>query len=140
MQFIKPDININFIGKRKIAFCISITMILISFISLFIHRGPRYGIDFAGGTLIQIRFLVPARIDQIKAGLATVDLGKSSVQAFGDAKENEYLIRTDKSVMTDEGFTQEIQHALTSATGKDVDSDHVARPEAVFMLLDRGRR
>ncbi|MFC1857706.1 protein translocase subunit SecF [Thermodesulfobacteriota bacterium] len=121
MQFIKPDININFIGKRKIAFCISIAMILISFLSLFIHRGPRYGIDFAGGTLIQIRFLAAVEINQIKSGLATVDLGKSSVQAFGDPKENEYLIRTDKSVATNEGFTQEIQNALTSVTGKDVE-------------------
>ena len=49
MQFIKSDINIDFIGKRKIAFGISIAMILISLISLIIHKGPRYGIDFAGG-------------------------------------------------------------------------------------------
>jgi len=54
MQLIKPDININFISKRKIAFSISIAMIIISFFSLIIHKGPKYGIDFAGGTLIRL--------------------------------------------------------------------------------------
>jgi len=49
MQFVKPDININFIAKRYIAFVVSAVMILITIISLIIHHGPKYGIDFAGG-------------------------------------------------------------------------------------------
>ena len=54
MQFVKPDINIDFIGKRKIAYVVSGLLILISIISLVIHGGPKYGIDFAGGTVIQV--------------------------------------------------------------------------------------
>jgi len=121
MQFIKPDINIDFIGKRKIAFGISIAMILISISSLILHKGPRYGIDFAGGTLIQIKFLAPATMKEIKSGLGTIELGKSSVQSFGESKENEYLIRTDKSVMTGKEFSSQIKEALESATGKTVE-------------------
>ncbi len=121
MQFIKPDININFIGKTKITLFISLAMILISFASLLIHKGPRYGIDFAGGTLIQVKFLAPASIDDIKSGLSTIDLRRSSVQQFGDLKENEYLIRTDKSDMTTQGFSIKIKEALESATGNDVE-------------------
>ncbi len=121
MRFIKPDININFIGKSKITLLISLTMILISLASLLIHKGPRYGIDFAGGTLIQVKFLAPANIDDIKSGLSTIDLRRSSVQQFGDLKENEYLIRTDKSDMTTQGFSVKIKKALESATGNDVE-------------------
>ncbi len=121
MQFIKPDININFIGKRKTTLFISLTMILISLASLLIHKGPRYGIDFAGGTLIQVKFLAPANIDDIKSGLSTIDLKRSSVQQFGDLKENEYLIRTDKSDMATQGFSVKIEKALESATGNDVE-------------------
>ncbi len=117
MQFIKPDINIDFIGKRKIAFGISIAMILISIISLILHKGPRYGIDFAGGTLIQIKFDRSVQIDDIKSGLKTIDLGKSSVQLFGQKEDHEYLIRTDRSVMTGEGFTDQVAKALADATG-----------------------
>jgi len=120
MQFIKPDININFVGKRKIAFLISLAMILVSIASLLIHKGPRYGIDFAGGTLIQVKFNTPASLNRIKTGLATIDLGKSSVQQFGDQSDNEYLIRTDMSVMTSQGFSSKVQKALETSTGNAV--------------------
>jgi len=120
MQFIKPDININFVGKRKIAFVLSLAMILISIASLVVHKGPKYGIDFAGGTLVQVKFDAPVNLADIKSGLATVNLGKSSVQEFGEHSEHEYLIRTDSSVMTEQGFSLEVQKALASSTGQEV--------------------
>ncbi len=121
MQFIKPGININFIGSRKIAFSLSVIMILISVASLIIHHGPRYGIDFAGGTLIQVKFLSPANIDDIKSGLGSIDLEKSSVQLFGEPEENEYLIRTERSVATGESFADKVKDALKSVTGSDAE-------------------
>jgi preprotein translocase subunit SecF len=120
MQFVKPDVNIDFVGKRKIAFSVSLAMIIISIASLVIHGGPKYGIDFAGGTLVQVKFNEPVTLKNIKSGLAAIDLGKSSVQGFGEQSENEYLIRTDKSVMTSGGFAPKIQQALESSTGKSV--------------------
>jgi preprotein translocase subunit SecF len=118
MQFIKPDINIDFVGKSKIAFSLSLAMIIISIASLVIHGGPKYGIDFAGGTLVQVKFNEPVSLKNIKSGLAAIDLGKSSVQGFGEQSENEYLIRTDRSVMTSDGFSIKVQQALESSTGK----------------------
>jgi len=120
MQLIKPDININFISKRKIAFSISLAMILVSIASLLIHKGPQYGIDFAGGTLIQVKFSTPESLNDIKSGLASIDLDKSSVQQFGDQSNNEYLIRTDMSVMTNQGFSSKVQKALEASTGDEV--------------------
>ena len=121
MQFIKPDINVNFLGKRKVAFYISLAMILVSFASVIAHKGLRYGVDFAGGTLIQVKFSAPAAIEAIKAGLNTIELGKSSVQRFGDPQDNEYLIRTEGSIITSEGFSFQVQNALKSATENDVE-------------------
>jgi len=120
MQFVKPDVNIDFVGKRKIAFSVSLTMLLISIASLVIHGGPKFGIDFAGGTLVQVKFSEPVKLKNVKSGLVAIDLGKSSVQGFGDQSENEYLIRTDRSVMTSEGFSQTVQKALETSTGKGV--------------------
>ena len=117
MQFIKPDINIDFIGKRKLAFILSIVIIAISIASIIMHGGPRLGIDFQGGTLIQVKFLAPVKIDDIKTGLNSVGLGKSSVQQFGEQLDNEFLIRTDSSVMTTEGFSTDVKKALDSETG-----------------------
>ncbi|MBC2696206.1 MAG: protein translocase subunit SecF [Desulfobacteraceae bacterium] len=121
MRFIKSDINLNFIGKSKLAFYISAIMILVSFISLIHHKGPKYGIDFAGGTLIQLKLFAPASINVIKSGLDTIDLGKSSVQQFGNKEENEYLVRTDISVMTSQGLAGKVKNALEAATGNELE-------------------
>ena len=117
MQFIKPDVNIDFVGKRKIAFTISLLMILISIATLIIHKGPRYGIDFAGGTLVQVKFAAAVPIDQIKSGLADMGMNASAVQQFGQAGEHEYLIRTDSTDPAVEGLSNKIEVALKAATG-----------------------
>ena len=116
MRFIKPDTNIDFVGRKKIAFCLSIACIAISFLSLIIHKGPRLGVDFAGGTLIQIKFASPVRIDDIKSGLATIGVSKSSVQQFGQQTDNEFLVRTEIAHGSDEGFTNNIKNAWIQST------------------------
>jgi preprotein translocase subunit SecF len=114
MRFIRPDINLDFVGRKKIAFSLSIACIAISFLSLIIHKGPRLGIDFAGGTLIQIKFASPVRIDDIKSGLETIGVTRSSVQQFGQQSNHEFLVRTDISHGSDEGFTDKVKKALES--------------------------
>jgi preprotein translocase subunit SecF len=117
MQFIKPDINIDFVGKRIIAFSVSLSMIFISIASLVIHKGPKYGIDFAGGTLIQVKFDKPVTVNQIKSGLSAIDLGRSSVQRFGEKSEDEYLIHIDRSGVNSEAYSAKMQNALKTSTG-----------------------
>ena len=117
MQFIKPGINIDFIGKRKIAFILSLVLIVISIGSLVVHRGPRYGIDFAGGTLVQVKFDAPVTIDRIKSGLQSMALSASAVQQFGQAADNEYLIRTEVTTSAMQGLAQKIEQQLAEATG-----------------------
>lgn len=117
MQFIKPDINLNIIGKRNIAFVLSALLILGALISLAAKGGPRYGIDFSGGTLIQVRFDQTPDLTAVKQGLAAANLSASSVQTFGDAVDNEVLIRTDRSEATHQDFDTEVEKALEAATG-----------------------
>ena len=121
MRFIKPDINIDFIGKKNIAFILSIACVAISVLSLIFHGGPRLGIDFAGGTLVQIKFKTPVQIDAIKTGLNTIGLAKSSVQQFGLQVDNEFLIRTEISYGSGEGFSSDLKKALEESTGNAVD-------------------
>ncbi len=117
MQFIKPDVNINFLGRRRIAFILSVVMVLVSIGSLVAPNGPRPGIDFAGGTLIQVKFLSPVSIADIKRGIESLGIAKSSVQRFGKADENEYLVRTKMTGTTGSGFAESVMSALGSTTG-----------------------
>ncbi len=121
MEFIKPNINIDFVGKRKIAYSASLALILLSIISLIYHGGPKYGIDFAGGTVIQIKFPAMVDIASIKSGLAGVGLENTTIQTFGDPKDNEYLIRTEIPLKTDENFSQQIRDAVQKTTGSEPD-------------------
>jgi preprotein translocase subunit SecF len=121
MEFIKPNININFIGRKKIAFIISAALIIISIAFLIIQNGPKYGIDFAGGTLIQLRLSSGAEIDDIKKGLNNIDLKKSTVQTFGEKKSNEYLIRTDVSIEDFGDISEKVKYALKDSTGRTVE-------------------
>jgi len=121
MQFIKSDINVDFIGKRKIAFVLSFLMLLISIGSLIINKGPKYGIDFAGGTVVQVKFDTPIETSAVNSGLSSVDVGAASVQTFGEAEDNEFLIRLDASVKTSAGFSGMVDKALSEATGSAVE-------------------
>lgn len=137
MQFIKPDVNIDFIGNRKFAFVFSLVLILISIGTLLYHGGPLYGIDFSGGTLIQVRFDKPVPVAKIKEGLNRMDLSQASVQQFGEEGTSEYLIRTDASGITDKGFNDALRQNLTEATGT---NSEIRRVEMVGPQVGRDLR
>ncbi len=86
--------NIDFIGKRKIAIIGSLIVILVGIISLFVHHGPRYGIDFSGGTLLALHFSQPVPVDQIRNALREVEVGekkydfsRSEIKRFGPSTD-----------------------------------------------------
>jgi len=116
MQIIRPDINIDFVGKRKMAMIFSWVLILIGMGTLVV-RGPNYGIDFAGGTLVQVKFDKATNAGDIKDALKGVDLGSVIVQQFGDQTNNEFLIKTQSSSAELEGLSQKIKTALENVYG-----------------------
>jgi preprotein translocase SecF subunit len=102
--------NINFIGRRRWAYIISILFILAGVGSMVARGGLRYGIDFSGGTLIQVRFEKPVPVDRIRAALETVHMGESVIQEFGDTRE--YLLRLPLTDVSSEEVTRRIQEAM----------------------------
>jgi preprotein translocase subunit SecF len=119
MEFIKPGTKIDFLGIRRSAFVLSGLLIAASIISVILHGGLNYGIDFAGGTLVQVKFSKPTQVEAIKENLASIGLDRSLVQRFGERGENEYLIRVEKSVSDLEGLSGQIEATLREAYGKD---------------------
>ncbi|MFA5069069.1 MAG: protein translocase subunit SecD [Candidatus Omnitrophota bacterium] len=86
------DTKINFTGKRKICYGISILLILIG-LGAFAMRGERnYGVDFAGGTLQQLKFENPVDIARVREVISGAGIGGANIQ--GLAGDREILIRT----------------------------------------------
>ncbi len=92
MEIIK-NTNIKFVSKRKKFYQISGAIILIGIISLLL-QGFNYGIDFAGGTLLQIDFEESASVADIRNVLEELDLGSSTIQSLTG---NEFVIRTGET-------------------------------------------
>ena len=115
MEIIRPGINIDLIGKMKIAAAASLLLVIISILSLILHGGPNLGIDFAGGTLVQIKFSQETSADRIRDSLKTIDLGNSVIQRFGYRDNNEFLIKTEKSSSALKGLSNKIEEALNSS-------------------------
>jgi preprotein translocase subunit SecF len=100
------EANINFLGHRKVAVAISVVLVLIS-IALLATRGLNFGIDFTGGTLVEVGYPEAVDLDPIRRQLADNDFERATVQYFGTSRD--VLIRLppraddpDQSVLSNE--------------------------------------
>lgn len=82
--------RVDFVGKVGLFGGISVLLVVISLIYLAIH-GVTWGIDFKGGTEMQVKFAKETHIDQVRKAAEKLNLGEVGVQSFGD--QNEYIIR-----------------------------------------------
>jgi preprotein translocase subunit SecF len=110
MELIRPDTRFDFIGKKKFTIWVSTVAILLCLGSIFLHGGLRYGVDFAGGILIQVRFSKAVDISEVRSALDAMGSKEAMVQAFGG--ENEFLIRVEKTTEDLEAVSKTIQTSL----------------------------
>ncbi|MFC1883976.1 protein translocase subunit SecF [Thermodesulfobacteriota bacterium] len=125
MEFIKPGLNFDFVGKRKIAFVVSSLMILMTVVLLIWRGGPNYGVDFTGGVLIQIKLEDKRTPSEIKSALSAIQLEDSIIQEFGEGGELEYLIRVRKTDIQLTGLSDQVKKALETEFGKNVEMRRV---------------
>jgi preprotein translocase subunit SecF len=112
MQFIRPGININFMGYKKIFMSLSGALILISLVLLVWRGGPNYGVDFTGGVVVQIKLQEEHRPSDIREALEPIGLGDSIIQQLGEARLAEYLIRLRNPDIETTGLGEKIKKAL----------------------------
>lgn len=104
MEFFRQTSAINFMGKSKLAMIFSIVMVLSSFVILS-TKGLNYGVDFAGGTIVQVKYKGNAPIDVMREKLSTNQIFEgASITEFGSADEVVIRMRTTSSdVVVDVG-------------------------------------
>ena len=105
--------NYDFIAKRRWAYLLSILVTLAGLAHIAYKGGLQYGIDFAGGTLMQVRFQQPATVDAVRSALDRVRLGESVIQEFGDRQE--YLIRVPAGSGGLEEVSRRVESGLREA-------------------------
>ncbi|OGP89598.1 MAG: protein-export membrane protein SecF [Deltaproteobacteria bacterium RBG_19FT_COMBO_43_11] len=116
MELIKPGINLDFVGKIKYAAIFSAVLFILSIGTIIFHGGLNLGIDFAGGSIIQVKFTKTVTADQIRAALKSTNLESSIIQQFG---ANEFLIRTAESFSDQKLLNENLKTPLTTAFNKD---------------------
>lgn len=92
LALIKHATNIDFIGKRRWAYGISIFILLAGLVSALWGNGLKLGIDFVGGVIMQIQFASPVADEALKKSLEQPDLPGLTTQRFGD-DGRDYLLR-----------------------------------------------
>lgn len=80
------DSNINFLGHRKVAVIISVILVLVSVV-LLATRGLNFGVDFTGGTLVEVGYPQAVELDPIRQQLADNDFERATVQYFGTSRD-----------------------------------------------------
>ena len=105
------DTKIDFMGKKYIWIGISGVLIVLGILSLSV-RGLRMGLEFTGGTEIQIKFLEQRTVQEIRDELGRKGMGNAQLQQIGDLKNNEILIRIPLSEGKGEELSKNISNSL----------------------------
>jgi preprotein translocase subunit SecF len=105
--------KIEFVKKAPIFGGASLLLVVVSLI-LIMTKGFNYGIDFVGGTEVQVRFTEEVKADDLRSFVRDMGLDKASVQSFGEGSE--FLIRTE----TVKGENQAETTAMVNATVKKI--------------------
>lgn len=95
MQLIRPDTNFDFMGRIKTFGSLSIGLVVLSLIGVA-TRGFSWGIDFAGGTELQLRFDKQIETGDIRSVLEGQGFDKNEVQPFGAPEHHEFLVRIER--------------------------------------------
>src|SRR5215471_15534314 len=113
--FKQPDID--WMGKAKYFFALSGLLLLIGWSAIYFKGGIRYGIDFRGGTNVDVRFAQPPNIDKLRDGLRAQGLGTSEIQSISDIANpsaNEVMIFVEQTGQGDQALDEGKSKVLTA--------------------------
>ncbi len=130
--------NFDFSSKFKLANILSLLLFILSMIFIT-FKGLNYGIDFKGGTLIEIRAdKQKINISDLRNSLNSLNLGDVNVKAFG--KQGDYLIKVEQKVESDNKLIPKIKETLINQLGTEINFRRVENvgPKVSSELLESG--
>ena len=110
MEFLKRDTQFDFLGKRRLAGMISLALIAVGIASLLV-RGLNFGIDFTGGTLVEVSYKDSVTVERVREQLKSAQFSGARIQYFGTSRD--ILIRLPVgTVENSAGISSEIMETL----------------------------
>ena len=137
IKFIKFDTHINFLSKITTFLTISIMLVILSIGTIF-FKGLNFGIDFNGGTIIEVQKIIGnADVSEMRERLSSLDIGNTQLQEFG--KETDLLIRVEQN-SDQEGSQQAIIKKITETIQSDYEIRRieVVGPKVSGELIQKG--
>jgi preprotein translocase subunit SecF len=132
IEFFKEP-NIDWMGKAKYFYGLSGILLLAGAISWISQGGLRYGIDFRGGTNVDVRFAQPPNIDQIRTALRTQGLGSSEIQSISSGvtaqNSNEVLIFVEQKGQADQALDTSKAQVLSALNAMYGVTDQSGKPD-----------
>jgi len=112
MDFFPTKPNFDFLSQRRLFFGISAGAIAISLLAPLVKK-PNIGVDFAGGTELQVKFTADVDAAEIREAIEADGVAEPSVQVFGDPSAHEFLVRVGRaSLFTDDEFKATVDPKL----------------------------
>lgn len=108
MEFFRKETHIDFIGRRRVPIAISVVLLIGTFFLLF-TRGLNFGLDFTGGTLVELSYQEPVEVASVRKQLADAGMADTVVQHFGTSRDVMVRIpirkETDSATLSNEVVT-----------------------------------
>src|SRR6266566_4601883 len=117
--------NFDFLRWKWWAIGASWALILVGLAAIFVQKGLRFGIDFAGGTQIALRFVDRPDIDRLRKILDAGNFGDTGIQRYEAPEKNEVLIRVQQQRREGRDITAEVLALLRQGLGSAVDASKI---------------
>lgn len=137
MQLLKDKLNIDFMGKRKIALMVSGVLIVVSIVAMA-ARGLNLGIDFTGGTLVEVGYSDSVQLGPVRGALLANGLDDAIVQHFGTTRDVLIRLPVAESDRDKSSLSNKVIRALESTGSLEVRRVEFVGPQVGGELRDKG--
>jgi len=111
MEFFR-DTRIDFMKYRRFFVGVSAVFLTVGIFSVFVHGKLNLGIDFAGGTQLNLKFRQPPSVEELRSLVAEAGIDEAQIQRFGEAEANSVIVKTPTVEGSQEGSRELIVEAL----------------------------
>ena len=117
MEFFKKTPSIDFMGRRRTWFLISAAIVVVSLLAVAV-RGLNFGIDFTGGTLLEVHYAEPVDLDQVRAALEASGVAGATAQHFGSSRDLMIRIAPEEGAAEEQASTKRAQQVMAALQAK----------------------